>query len=159
LVTRQWRLVGRAAVAFLAETALAVAGGALVARLTHGPLQYTDFTPLLTGLLFSLAIGVAAGFATTDDVGWRHLIGLAAASQMAFVPVWLGISLVYGFADTASVAPPERLLSFGVNALAIMLAALATYALLGMARHRFGRHAVRERRRPEPLQAEARPAA
>jgi hypothetical protein len=136
-LTRQWSLVRQAFVAFIAETAIAVAGGAIVAFLTHGPLEYADFTPLLTGLLFSLAIGAAAGFATTDDVGWRQLIGLAAASQMAFVPVWLGIALVYGFADKGTVAPPERALGFIVNAIAIVLAALGTYAVLGMARHRF----------------------
>src|SRR5207248_5973198 len=84
-----------------------------------------------------VVIGVAAGVATTDDVGWRQLLGLAAASQMAFVPVWLGTALVYGFAGEANAEALQRLLTFPVNALAITVAAGATYAVLGMARHRF----------------------
>jgi len=44
----------------------------------------------------SLALGVAAGLATSDDVGRRELFGLAAATQVAILPVWFGIALGTG---------------------------------------------------------------
>jgi hypothetical protein len=137
VVAREWRLVTRSLGALATETVLAVVAGAAVASATPGPLQFAEFSPLLTGLVLSLIVGASAGFATTDDVGWRQLVGLAAASQMAFVPVWLGSALVYGFSGDGAVAPSERLLTCVVNTLAIVASAAASYAALGMARHRF----------------------
>ncbi|MGI9107495.1 MAG: hypothetical protein ACR2G4_14755 [Pyrinomonadaceae bacterium] len=132
LWTRQWRLAGQGLFAFLVGVSLLVAGGVIVALMTNPPLQYNEHNSLVVGFLISLAVGIAAGLASADDVGRREMIGLAATAQMAILPVWFGISLVFGFpaADTSS--PSERALSFVVNACTIILASLCTYALLGM---------------------------
>ena len=71
-------------------------------------------------------VGVAATLGTADDVGHRQLIGLAAGSQIALIPAWLGISIVHGFDESVG----ERLLSFGVNVIALALGAMIVYALL-----------------------------
>jgi len=72
--------------------------------MTNPPLQYNEHNSLVVGFLISLAVGIAAGLASADDVGRREMIGLAATAQMAILPVWFGISLVFGFpaADTSS---------------------------------------------------------
>lgn len=132
LWTRQWRLAGQGFFAFAVATALLVAGGALVALVTHPPLKFNEHNSLLTGALISLGVGVAAALATGDDVGRREMIGLAATAQLAILPVWFGVSLVFGLPTADSASPAQRALGFGVNACAIVLAALATYALLRM---------------------------
>jgi hypothetical protein len=130
--TGEWRLVGRAVLALAVATGLSVLAGALVALLAAPPLRFQDFSAPLPGFLLSLGIGVAAGLATSDDVGWRELIGLAAASQFALVPAWLGISLVHGLGDGGAAVLLERLISFGVNVATIMVAAAVTYGALGV---------------------------
>ena len=132
LLTRQWRLAGRGAFAFFVGTALLVAGGAAVALLAGPPLRYNEHNPLPIGLLISLGVGVAAALANADDAGRRELIGLAATAQIAIVPVWFGINLVFGFPAFDSSPPAQRALGFGLNVLTIIVAALVTYAALGM---------------------------
>ena len=63
------------------------------------------------------------------SVGIRELIGLAATAQVALIPVWAGISLVFGFVPQ-EVA--QRLLTFALNLVAITGAAAGVYALLGL---------------------------
>jgi hypothetical protein len=58
------------------------------------------------------------------------MIGLAAAAQIAILPVWFGISFVFGFSQTGS--PSERGISLVVNIVTVVVAAVITYALLGM---------------------------
>lgn len=130
-LTGQWRLSAHALVGFLVAVALLVAGGALVALMTNPPLRYNDHNPLLVGFLISLAVGIAAGLANADDVGRREMIGLAATAQTALVPVWFGISLVFGFPATGP-APEQRALGFAVSVATIVLASACTYAVLGM---------------------------
>jgi hypothetical protein len=130
--TRQWRLAAQGFFAFLVAIALLISGGAIVALLTHPPLQYNQHNPLLVSFLISLGIGIAAGLATADDVGRREMIGLAATAQMAILPVWFGICFVFGFPALDSTPAAQRALTFGVNAVTIVVAALCTYALLGM---------------------------
>jgi hypothetical protein len=132
LWTRQWRLAGQGLFAFLVGVALLVTGGAVVALVANPPLRYTEHNPLIVGFLISVAVGIAAGLATADDVGRREMIGLAATAQMAILPVWFGITLVYGVSPLESASPSERALSFGVNVATIVVVALCTYALLGM---------------------------
>jgi hypothetical protein len=112
--------------------ALVVGSGAVVAVTSSPPMEFRDFSPLPTGLMLSIAIGVAAGYATTDDVGWRQLMGLAAASQITLVPAWLGVALVIGFSEIGSTAPVERLLSWGLNLAAIVGTIVAVYVLQGL---------------------------
>lgn len=136
--TRQWKLVGQALTAFLVTIVLLVAGGALVAAVSSPPLRYNEFNSLLVGFVISLAVGVGAGFATTDDIGRRELLGLAATAQIVLIPVWFGINLVFGFSQTGGDSQiTERALSFLINASTIILAALATYALLRFKRNAF----------------------
>ena len=131
--THQFRLARQGLFAFLAATTLLVCGGVLVALMMNGPLRYNESTSLLTGLLISLAVGVAAGLATADDVGRREMIGLAATSQIAILPVWFGICFIFGFPTLNSMPPTWRALSLLVNAANIVLASMVTYAVLGMA--------------------------
>lgn len=138
--TRQWKLVGKAVPVFLATVALLFLGGALVAFLSSPPLRYSEFNSLAVGFLISLGVGCGAGFATTDDVGRRELLGLAATAQIVLIPVWFGISTVFGFSMTQNGSQiTERALAFGINFSTIIVAALVTYALLRFKRNSFER--------------------
>jgi hypothetical protein len=134
LLTRELRLARQALMAFSLATILLLTGGVLVAQLTHPPLRYNESTPLLTGMLISLAVGVAAGLATADDVGRREMIGLAATAQVAILPVWFGICFVFGFPALESTPPARRALIFLLNVSTLIVASSATYAVLGMKR-------------------------
>ena len=132
LWTRQWRLVAQGFVSLVLALALLLVSGLIVALLTHPPVQYADFTSLSTGLLISLVVGVAAGLATADDVGRREMIGLAATAQIAIIPAWLGLCLVLGFPAAVSTPASQRVLSLLLNIVGIVVAALATYAVIGI---------------------------
>lgn len=129
--TRQWKLLGQAALALATAIVLMIAGGATVAIFSHPPIQYIESNSLLTGFVISLAVGVAAGLATTDDVGRREMIGLAATAQVAIVPTWLGLAAVLGFPASA-IPPKQRAVSLLLNICGIVIASLVTYAVLGM---------------------------
>jgi hypothetical protein len=130
--TRKWRLTGQSALAFLVAVVLLVSGGAAIASVSEPPLKYDEFNTMFVGFLISLAVGIAAGLANSDDVGRREFLGLAATAQIAIVPVWFGICLVFGFpATTSSDEITLRAIGFGLNVLTIILASLATYVLLG----------------------------
>lgn len=137
---RQWKLVGKAIPVFLLTIAILFAGGALVALVSSPPLRYSEFNPLIVGFLISLGVGVGAGFATTDDVGRRELLGLAATAQIVLIPVWFGINAVFGFSQASAESQiTERALAFAINFSTIIVAALATYALLRFKRNTFER--------------------
>ncbi len=139
-LTKQWKLVGKAALAFLVTIVLLLAGGALIAAVSSPPLRYNEFNSLAVGFLISLAVGIGAGFATTDDIGRRELLGLAATAQIVLIPVWFGISLVFGFSMTQNGSQiTERALAFVINVSTIIVAALITYALLRFKRNSFER--------------------
>ena len=138
--TRQWKLVRQGALAFLVTIVLLFIGGALIASVSSPPLRYNEFNSLPVGFLISLAVGVGAGFATTDDVGRRELLGLAATAQIVLIPVWFGISVVFGFSQTSGESQiTERALAFAINASTIIVVALVTYILLRFKRNSFGR--------------------
>jgi Domain of unknown function (DUF389) len=132
LWTRQWRLAGQGLFAFVVATLLLIGGGALVAWMTDPPMKYNEHNTLLVSFLISLAVGIAAGLATVDDVGRREMIGLAATAQIAILPVWFGVSLVFGFPVMDSATPKERALAFLINVATIIVAAFGTYALVRM---------------------------
>jgi hypothetical protein len=129
LIEREWRLLARAVVALVVAVGLLVATGAVVGLAMDAPIRFQDFGHLLPGLLVSLAVGIASSLATTDAAGRRELIGLAVASQIALVPVWLGMRLVFGAAAGDEVPPSERLLGFAVNAGTIVGIGTVTYLL------------------------------
>jgi len=128
--TRQWRLVGQAIFALFVAMALLVAGGVTVALTSNPPLRYLESNSLVAGVLISMVVGVAAGLATADDVGRREMIGLAATAQVAIIPAWFGICLVFGFPSFDSTSPSQRLLSLALNIATLIIASAATYAVL-----------------------------
>ncbi|HSQ02845.1 MAG TPA: DUF389 domain-containing protein, partial [Burkholderiales bacterium] len=127
MLARQWTLVAQALLAFVLATGLIVVGAALVASLLDPPLLFDKFAPPAAGVAFSLLIGIAGALGTADDTGHRQLVGLAAASQLAILPAWFGISLVFGFSDDVI----QKLASFAANAAALTAGSFGTYALLG----------------------------
>jgi len=123
-----WRLALRALSVLAISCVLLFIAGMLMAAIGSPPVRYTDFPPLATGVLISLAVGVAAALAHTDDVGRRELIGLAATSQIAIVPAWLGLCTVAGIPPTMPAATVEtRLLSLVINIACVVAASLVTY--------------------------------
>ncbi len=132
--TRNWKLSLHGLLAFLTATALLLAGGAAVAAVSSPPLKYNEFNSLAVGLLISLAVGIAAGLANMDDVGRREMIGLAATAQIAIIPVWFGISFVFGFPPTTGEHEiNQRAISFPLNVATIIVASLLVYVLSGAA--------------------------
>ncbi len=135
--TRTWKLVGQSASAFFVAVILLILGGVSVAALSNPPLKYDEFNTMLVGFLISLAVGIAAGLANSDDVGRREFLGLAATAQIAIIPVWFGICFVFGFPTTTNQNEiTTRALGFGLNILTIIVASLATYILLGATNRR-----------------------
>ena len=132
LWTRQWRLLLHAAIALVVAFALLAAGGVTVALFSQPPIRYLESTSLLTGFVISIAVGIAAGLATSDDVGRREMIGLAATAQVAIIPVWFGASAVLGFPFADAASPQQRALSLLLNVVGIVLASIGTYAALRM---------------------------
>src|SRR5207253_1832281 len=101
------------AAAMAVSTVLAIVAGAIVAWIEGGPIQFAGFKSPLASLALSAVIGITAGLSTADDTGRRYLIGVAAAVQLAIVPVWFGAALVVGLPE-----PPvtyTRLATFGIN--------------------------------------------
>lgn len=132
LLTRQWRLLAQSSLALLTATILMAAGGATVALFSQPPIRYAEANSLLTGLVISVVVGVAAGLATSDDVGRREMIGLAATAQVAIVPTWFGLSMVLGLPGNDAVSAKQRAASLLVNVVGIIVASFATYAALRM---------------------------
>ena len=130
--TRQWSLVVQGAFAYVLATAIIVAAGALVALVTEPPLKFHEFSPTPVAFLISIIVGIAAGLATSDDAGRRELIGLAATAQIATIPAWLGITLVFGLSPIETITRGQRAATFGVNTVTIIIASLITYAALRM---------------------------
>src|SRR4029079_17886496 len=118
--------------ALLTAIVLKAAGGATVAILSHPPVRYVEANSLVTGLLISLVVGVAAGLATSDDVGRREMIGLAATAQVAIVPTWFGLAAVLGLPANDSVSAKQRAMSLVINVAGIVVASFVTYAALRM---------------------------
>ena len=126
--TKNWRLAGQGALAFLTVTALLFLGGAAIATVSNPPVKYDDFNSLPISILISVAVGVAAVLANIDDVGRRELIGLAATAQIAITPVWFGICSVLGFPNTVSSSEiTSRGATFFLNVLTIIIVTLVLY--------------------------------
>ncbi|HEX9960961.1 MAG TPA: hypothetical protein VGB00_08515 [Pyrinomonadaceae bacterium] len=132
--TRNLKLSAHGILAFLTATVLLLAGGAAIAAVSDPPLKYDEFSTPAVGFLISLAVGIAAGLSNIDDVGRREMIGLAATAQIAIIPVWFGICLVFGFpATTGENEIMQRALSFFMNIATIIVVSLAVYVLTGAA--------------------------
>jgi hypothetical protein len=132
LLTQQWRLLGQSLLALVTATILMAAGGVTVAFFSQPPIRYLEANSLLTGFVISLAVGVAAGLATSDDVGRREMIGLAATAQVAIVPTWFGLAMVLGLPANEAVSAKQRAMSLLINVAGIVIASFATYAALRM---------------------------
>ena len=143
LWTREWRLARQGGLALAVATALIVGGSAVVAMMAEPPLRFSQFSSPIVSFLISLVVGIAAGLGVADDVGRRELIGLAATAQVALLPAWLGISLVFGFpAETSAL---QRVATFGLIVVTIVAAATATFAFLGVPAEAIQRFAAAER--------------
>jgi len=125
---RNPRLIVQGLRAILVSTVLAVAAGVFVAWMAGGPIRFAGFKSPLSSFALSAVIGITAGLATADDIGRRYLIGVAAAVQLAIIPVWLGASLILGIPSHDILYP--RLLSFLINLTTISASALVAYAAL-----------------------------
>jgi hypothetical protein len=121
-----WRLAVRGIGVLLLSLCLLFAAGMLIGAVGSPPVQYSEFPSLLTGALISSAVGVAAALAHTDDVGRRELIGLAATSQIAIVPAWLGLCSVLGISGTGPHVE-SRIASLVVNIVCVITTSLITY--------------------------------
>ncbi|HEX8735134.1 MAG TPA: hypothetical protein VF721_07435 [Pyrinomonadaceae bacterium] len=138
--TRNWKLVMQGFLACVAAAILLLAGGAAVAAVSNPPLKYNEFNSLFVGFLISVAVAVAAGLANIDDVGRREMIGLAATAQIAIIPVWFGICLVFGFpATTGENEITQRALAFFINVVTIIVVSLAVYVLTDAANRHLAR--------------------
>lgn len=123
-----WRLALRGFTVLAVSCVLLFIAGLFIGMIGTPPVRYEEFPSLLTGMLISLAVGVAAALAHTDDVGRRELIGLAATSQIAIVPAWLGLCTVVGIPPSMPSGTVEtRLLSLVINIGCVVAASLATY--------------------------------
>lgn len=134
LKNREYKLSVQGATAFLLATFLLILGGIIVALLSSPPLRYNELSSILTGFIISLAVGIASGLAIIDDTGKREMIGLAASSQIAIIPVWLGICLIFGLptgTDRNDVL--THILSLFINSAAIIIGAVTIHILTGVA--------------------------
>lgn len=133
-LTGHAKLSAQGALAFALAAVLLVAAGAATAAFSDPPLRYNEFNSIFTGFLISLGVGVAAGLAIIDDAGRREMIGLAATAQIAILPVWLGICLVFGFPATMTTSDVlKHIVSFFINFATIIAAAGAVHYLTGAA--------------------------
>jgi hypothetical protein len=132
--TREWKLSLQGILAFTLAVVLLISAGAAVAALSSPPLRYNEFSGVGVGFLISLVVGVASGLAIIDDAGKREMIGLAASAQMAILPVWFGICLVFGFPKlTGENEIQMRVVSFFVNVATLIVASLAVHVFAGTA--------------------------
>ena len=133
-VGRQWRLVREGAVAFICTTVVLYAGGAAVAAVSQPPPHSDETgTSVLVGVLFSVAVGVAAGLASIDDAGRREMIGLAAAGQIGLIPVWMGVVTVMGLpAGAPRDETITRALSFMANLAALTISIMIMWLATGV---------------------------
>lgn len=123
--------------AFAVSTVLTIAGGVIVAILPNPPMLFHEYNTLLSGFLISLIIGFAAGTMQPDDSGMQFLIGVAAAAQVSFYPVWFGWSLVRGFPDYH--LSTIRITAFFLNMAAMCAMGLAGYLAVGVKRREITR--------------------
>jgi hypothetical protein len=126
--TRKWKLVSQAAISFAVAIGLLIFAGLLVGTLSEPPVKYDEFSSLTVSFLISLAVGTAAGLSTIDDVARRELIGLAASSQIALIPAWMGVCMVLGFpATTGSSEISDHVLSVLINIVTIIVSSVTVY--------------------------------
>lgn len=126
-----WHLSFRALGVLGLTLALLFMGGLLIAAIESPPVRYDEFSSPAAGALISIAVGVAAALANTDDVGRRELIGLPATSQIAIVPAWMGLCAGLGVpASDGSGSVQQHLLSLAINMLCVVVASLVTYVAI-----------------------------
>jgi hypothetical protein len=125
---RRWRLMTHAVLSLSVSIALLVFAGVIVGAISQPPMRYNEFNSLGASFLISLAVGMAAGLSTIDDVARRELIGLAATSQVALVPTWFGACLVLGFPElTDKKEITTHFISLLVNILTLIAASVTIY--------------------------------
>ncbi len=134
LKTGKRQLAAQGALAFLTAVILLFFGGIFIALLSHPPIKFNEFNSLAVSFLISVGIGIAAVLANIDDAGRRELIGLAATAQIAIIPVWFGICVIFGFpATTDGSEINTRAMSFIISILTVIITSLVFYIVTGAA--------------------------
>lgn len=129
--TGKWKLTLQSLLAFTTATILLILGGMAIAAVSSPSIKYDEFSTPFVAFLISIAVGIAAGLADSDDVGTRQMIGLAATAQLAIIPVWFGICFVFGFPSTINQNEiTARAATFFINTVTVIAASLAVYILL-----------------------------
>ena len=130
--SKETKLLGRAALAYLIGTILIVLGGVFIGLLLGPEVKFTGFlkTSLLLNVILSVVIGTAAGYGAVDDAGRRELIGLAATAHLTVYPAWFGLKFIYGF-DHGD-RPWEALGMFVLDTFIISLSAFFVFKLMKM---------------------------
>jgi hypothetical protein len=131
LQSKQYKLVLQGLAAFVSGCILLIIAGMAVALFSHPPVKYDEFNSLLVSFVISVAVGIAAVLAHTDDGGKRELIGLAATSQIAILPAWFGACCVLGFpASIDQTHITEPIEGFFLNIVTLLITSLLTYTVL-----------------------------
>lgn len=133
LTGRKWNLAGQGLKSIATASVTLFLGGVFVALLSRPPLKFDALGSPIVGILISIAVGLAAQLAAIDDAGRRELIGLAAASQIGFIPVWLGVLTVFGLSashETEEIA--VRVFSFFANLSVLIVAITGTQFITGV---------------------------
>ena len=125
--SRDAKLAFHGAKAVGTSIVLGVLGGAIVMAVEGGPILFHGFKGPLSSLAVSTVIGLTAGLSCADDAGRRYIVGVAAAVQLAIFPVWTGVAMVGGTANSRIVS--NHLLSFAINLATITVTSVAAYAL------------------------------
>ena len=120
------RLAVQGAYALALGLGLTVVGGVIVGLVSQSPVKFDHFSSPLAGLLISAIVGIAAAVSNADDSGERQLIGLGVAAQVAIVPAWFGVALVFGSPQITG----ERLMGLAMNLVALLVTAAVVFAVL-----------------------------
>ena len=133
--SRDPRLSVKAAVTFAASLTILYVTGVAVGSFCSPPIKYDEFNSVWVSIAISAGVGIAAALAESDDAGRRELIGLAATSQIAVIPVWLGLASVLGRPSALPDNIIERLIfTLVLNVGIILCTSLAVYIYLGIER-------------------------
>jgi len=126
--TGELRLAAQGAFALAAGLGLTVLGGVVVGLVSQPPVRFEHFAAPLVGLLISAIVGVAAAVANADDTGERQLIGLGIGAQIAIIPSWFGLALIYGLPEMTG----ERLVGLALNLAALLVTTVVAFAIMGL---------------------------
>jgi hypothetical protein len=125
---QRWQQLRQAALAVLTAIVLTFLTGVVVGLLSNTPIQFSQFSPIITNMLLSMVIGAVGALETSDTTGRLELVALAAASQFATYPAYLGLALVLPVPEGVDLS--RLALIFVVNLVSFSIVAAVTYMLI-----------------------------